>query len=152
MVSCKVWHLVPWLAEQDGWGSTQSRPCSVGQLGSHEWHRVAFYQAPLRWIHADPHHYWSASTVIDLPNSVSNEAFSEPKTDASLAIVESNSEAGDSSVKGIMDHYCLVQGTWHGCSIQLESREFWLHAVFFGPNKIYATSPGSNMKSIQIKM
>ena len=46
-------------------------------------------------------------------NSVSNEAFSEPKTDASPAITERNSEAGDSSVKGIMDHYCLVQGTWH---------------------------------------
>ena len=65
-------------------------------------------------------------------NSVSNEAFSEPKTDASPAITERNSEAGDSSVKGIMDHYCLVQGTWHGCSSQLESREFWLHAEFFG--------------------
>ena len=68
---------------------------------------------PLSWIHADPHHYWSASIAISLPNSVSNEAFSEPKTDASPAIVESNSEARDSSVKEIMDHYCLVQSTWH---------------------------------------
>ena len=31
----------------------------------------------------------------------------------SPAIVESDSEAGDSSVMGIVDHYCLVQGTWH---------------------------------------
>jgi len=69
---------------------------------------------PLQWIYADPHHYWSASIVINLPNSIFTEAFSEPKTDAFPAIVESNSEAGDSSVKGIMDHYCLVQGTWHG--------------------------------------
>ena len=30
------------------------------------------------------------------------------------AIAKSNNEAGDSSVKGIMDHYYLVQGTWHG--------------------------------------
>ena len=50
-------------------------------------------------------------------NSVSNDAFSEPKTDASPAITERNSEAGDSSVKGIMDHYCLVQGTWHGAAV-----------------------------------
>ena len=71
--------------------------------------------------------------AINLPNSVSNEAFSEPMTDISPAIVESNSEAGDSSVKGIMDHYC------HGCSSQLESREFRLHAAFFGSNEIYAT-------------
>ena len=69
---------------------------------------------PLRWIHADRHRYSSASIAIDLPNSVSNEALSEPKTDASPAIVESNGEAGDWSVKGIMGHYCLVQGTWHG--------------------------------------
>ena len=27
---------------------------------------------------------------------------------------ESNGEAGDSSVMGIMDYYCLVHGTWHG--------------------------------------
>ena len=52
--------------------------------------------------------------MINLPNSISNEAFSEPETDAAPAIIESNSEAGDSSVKGIMDHYCLVHGTWHG--------------------------------------
>ena len=68
---------------------------------------------PLKWIYADPHHYWSASVTINLPNSVSNEAFSEPKKNAFPAITESNGEAGDSSVKGIMDHYCLVQGTWH---------------------------------------
>ena len=94
---------------------------------------------PQSWIHADPHHYWSSSIVMDLPNSASNEAFSEPKTDASPAIVESNSEAGESSVKEIMDHCCLVQGPWHGCSSQLESWEFWLHAAFFGPNEIHAT-------------
>ena len=52
--------------------------------------------------------------MINLPNSVFNEAFSEPKTDAFPAIVESNGETGDSSVKGIMDYYCLVHGTWHG--------------------------------------
>ena len=69
---------------------------------------------PLRWTYADPHHYWSASIAINLPNNVSNEAFSEPKTDTFPAIVESNGEAEDSSVKGVMDHYCLVQGTWHG--------------------------------------
>ena len=69
---------------------------------------------PLRWIYADPPHYCSASIAINLLNSVFNEAFSEPKTDAFPAIVESHSEAGDWSVKGIMDHYCLVQGTWHG--------------------------------------
>ena len=68
---------------------------------------------PLRWIYADRHHYWSASIVTNLPNSISNEVFSELKSDAFLAIIESNSEAGDLSVKGIMDHYCLVQGTWH---------------------------------------
>ena len=38
-----VWHLVPWLAEHVGWGGTQSRPCSVDQLGSPEWRRVIFY-------------------------------------------------------------------------------------------------------------
>ena len=65
-------------------------------------------------MYADPHHYLSASIAINLLNSISNEVFSEPKTDASPATVESNSEAGDSSVKGIMDHCCLVQGTWHG--------------------------------------
>ena len=43
-------------------------------------------------------------------------AFSEPKTDASPAIVEINSEAGDASVKGIMDHWCLVQGTWQSAT------------------------------------
>ena len=31
----------------------------------------------------------------------------------SPAIVESDSEAGDSSVTGIVDHYCLGQDTWH---------------------------------------
>ena len=69
---------------------------------------------PLRWIYADLHHYWSASISINLPNSVLNEVFSQPKTDAFPAIVWSNSEAGDSSVKGIMDHYCLVEAKWHG--------------------------------------
>ena len=33
LLSCKVWHLVPWLAEHIGWGGTHSHPCSVGQLG-----------------------------------------------------------------------------------------------------------------------
>ena len=107
LVSSKVWHLVPWLAEHVGWGGTQSHPCSVGQLGSPEWCRVVFYH----W--GDPHNYWSASIVINLPNSVSNEVFSELQTDAFPAITESNGEAGDSSVKGIMYHYCLVQGAWH---------------------------------------
>ena len=69
---------------------------------------------PLRWIDADPHHYWSSSMAINRPNSIFNEVFSEPKTDLFPAIVESNGEAGDSSVNGIMDHYCLAQGTWHG--------------------------------------
>ena len=48
-------------------------------------------------------------------NSVSNDAFSKPKTDASPAITERNSEAGDSSVKGIMDHY----SSWllHPCHV-----------------------------------
>ena len=69
---------------------------------------------PLRWIYADPHHYWAASIVINLLNSIFKEAFLEPKTDTFPAIVESNGEAGDSSVKGNMDHYCLFQGTWHG--------------------------------------
>ena len=46
--------------------------------------------------------------ITDLPPQRSTS-----RTDASPAIVESNSEAGDSSVKGTMDHYCLVQGTWH---------------------------------------
>ena len=57
---------------------------------------------------------WPTSLLICLLNSVSNEAFSESQSDAFPAIVESNSEAWDSSVKGIMDHCCLVQGTWHG--------------------------------------
>ena len=59
--------------------------------------------------------------ITDLPpqRSTSRTAYRmkrarEPKTDASPAIVESNTEAGDSSVKGIMDHCCLVEGTWHG--------------------------------------
>ena len=43
LVSCKVWHLVLWLAVHTGWGGTQSQPCSVGQLGCPEWHRVVFY-------------------------------------------------------------------------------------------------------------
>ena len=42
-VSCKMWHLVLWLAEHVGCGGTQSHPCSVGQLGSPEWRRVVFY-------------------------------------------------------------------------------------------------------------
>ena len=42
-LSCKVWHLFPWLAEHVGWGGTQSCPCSIGQLGSPEWCRVVFY-------------------------------------------------------------------------------------------------------------
>ena len=111
LLSCKVWHIVPWLAEHVGWGGTQSRPCSVGQFRE-PWMTYSSI-LPLRWIYADPHHYWSAST-INLQNNVSNDAFLESKTDTSLAIVESNSEAGDSSVKGIMDHYSLIQGTWHG--------------------------------------
>ena len=80
---------------------------------------------PQSWIHADPHHYWSSSIVMDLPNSASNEAFSEPKTDASPAIDESNSEAGGSSMKGIMDHCCLVQGRWrrhHDAQVQQSTR------------------------------
>ena len=43
LLSCKVWHLVPWLAQHGGWGGTQSHPCSLGQLGSPEWCRVVFY-------------------------------------------------------------------------------------------------------------
>ena len=43
LLSCKVWHLVLWLAEHVGWGGTQSCPCSVGQFGSTEWRRVVFY-------------------------------------------------------------------------------------------------------------
>ena len=112
LVSCKVWHLVPWLAEHVGWGGTQSHPCSVGPV-QEPWMTLSSV-LPLRWTHADPHHYWSASIAINLLNNVLNEAFSEPKTDTFPAIVESNGEAEDSSVKGIMDHYCLVQGTWHG--------------------------------------
>jgi len=152
LVSCKV---VLWLAEHIGWGGTQYHPCSVGQLGSSEWQSSIL---PLRWIYADPHHYWSASIVINLPNSVLNEVFSEPKTDTFSAIAESNGEAGDLSVKGIMDHYIAwsraygMDTTPHRCSSLPESREFWLHAAFFGPNKICATSPGSNVKSINIKM
>ena len=112
LLSCKVWHLVPWLAEHVGWGGTQSRPCSVGQLGSPEWRRVAFYHwggYMLTHIITDPPPQRSTSrTVYSMKHS------QKPKTDAFPAIVESNSGAGDSSVKGIMDHYCLVQGTWHG--------------------------------------
>jgi len=43
LLSCKVWHLVQWLAEHVGWVGIQSLPCSVGQLGSPEWRRVVFY-------------------------------------------------------------------------------------------------------------
>ena len=83
--------------------------------------------------------------------------FSEPKTDAFPAIVKSNGEAGDSSVKGIMDYYCLVQGTWHGhhaARVQQSTRVKGILTAccVFGPNKIHATSPGSNVKSINIKM
>ena len=82
--------------------------------------------------------------MLNLPNSVSNEAFSEPKTDAFPAIIESNGEAGDSSVKGIMDHYCLVQDTWHGhhtARVQQTTgvKGILPHAAFFGPNEIHAT-------------
>ena len=106
LVSCKVWHLVPWLAEHVGWGGTQSHPCSVGQLGSPEWRRVVFYH----WGG-----YMLTHIITDLPPqwSTSRTAY-RMKRYAFPAIVESNGEAGDSSVKGTMDHYCLVQGTWHG--------------------------------------
>ena len=43
LFSCKVWHLVPWLAEHIGRGDTQSHPCRLGQLGSPDWRRVVFY-------------------------------------------------------------------------------------------------------------
>ena len=43
LFSCKVWHLVPWLAEHVGRGDTQSHPCRLGQLGSPDWRRVVFY-------------------------------------------------------------------------------------------------------------
>ena len=108
---------------------------------------------PLRWIYADPHHYWSASIPINLPNSVFNEAFSEPKTDAFPAIAESNGRAGDSSVKGIMDHYCLIQGTWHGhhtARSQLQSTgvkgnsECMLHSL--GQKKFMPPNPNQMWK------
>ena len=145
LLSCKVWHLVPWLAEHVGWGGTQSHPCSVGQLGSPEWRRVAFYHCsilPLRWIYADPHYYWSASIAISLLNSVSNEAFSEPKIDG---------EAGDWSVKGSWTTIAWSRAhgmdtTLHGCGSLSESREFWLHAAFFGPKKFMPPHPDQTWK------
>ena len=108
---------------------------------------------PLRQIYTDPHRYWSTSKVINLPNSVSkmnsvsNEAFSEPKTvkqEIHLWRVSWTTIAW-SRAHG-------MDTTLHGCSSLPESREFWLHAAFFGPNEIHATSPRSNVKSINIKM
>ena len=111
LLSWKVWHLIPWLAEHLGWGDIQSRPCSVGQLGSLEWCRVvSTIEVDTCWptsllicLHSDQppkqHIQWSSLRTWDRPFP---------------AVIESNGEAGDSSVKGIMDHYCLVQGTWHG--------------------------------------
>ena len=58
--------------------------------------------------------------VTDLPplRSTSQTAYpikrSQNLRHAFPAIVESNSEAGGSAMKGIVDHCCLVQGTWQG--------------------------------------
>ena len=134
---CEEWHCCP-MACRARWVRGQTISSLQRRPVKGPWMMKSSILS-LRWIYADLRHYWPASTAINLPNSVSNEVFSEPKTDASPAIVESNSEAGESSVKEIMDHCCLVQGPWHGCSSQLESWEFWLHAAFFGPNEIHAT-------------
>ena len=103
LLSWKVWHLVPWLAEHVGWGGIQSRPCSVGQLGSPEWRRVVFY------------HWGGYMLTHSLLICLHSDQPPEQRIQWSvLRTQESNGDAGDSSVKGIMDHYCLVQGTWHG--------------------------------------
>ena len=114
------WHLVPWLAEHIGWGGTQSHPYSVGQLGSPEWWRVVFYQ----WGG-----YMLTHVITDLPPQLSTFRTAYPtKCSQNLrqtAIVESNSEAGDLFVNGIMDHYCLVQGRWcrhHAARVQQSTR------------------------------
>ena len=110
---------------------------------------------PLRLIHADPHHYWSASIPINLPNSVSKEAFSEPQTHflpSLKATVKQQTHLWRGSwTTTAWSRAHGMDTTLHGCSSQLDSREFWLHAAFVGPNEIHATSPGSNMKSITYK-
>ena len=87
---------------------------------------------------------------MDLPNSASNEAFSvsEPKIDG---------EARDWSVMGIMDHYCLVQGTWHGHHAARVQQSTGVKGILTAcyvlwAKEIHATSPGSNVKSVNIKM
>ena len=107
---------------------------------------------PLRWIYADPHYYWSASIAINLPNSVSNEAFSEPKIDVWKQRWSRTRLWRGSWTTTAWSRAHGMDTTLHGCSSLPESREFWLHAAFFGPNKIHATSPGSNVKSVNIKM
>ena len=109
---CEEWHCCP--AKWHTWSQRGHTILSLQCRSVREPWMTLSSILPLRWIYADPHHYWSASIAINLPNSIFNEVFSEPKTDVFPAIVESNGEAGDSSVNRIMDHYCLVQGTWHG--------------------------------------
>ena len=101
--------------EHVGWGGTQSRPCSIGSPKC----RVVFYH----WGG-----YMLTHIITGLPPYQSTSITAYPmKRSQNLRCVschcwkqqwsrrESNSEAGDSSVKGIMiDRYCLVQGTWHG--------------------------------------
>ena len=150
LLSRKVWHLVLWLAEHVGWGGTQSHPCSIGQFGV-PWMTESSI-LPLRLIYADPHHYWSASIAINLPNSISNEAFSEPPTHFLPSLkptVKQQTRLWRGSWTTIA--WSMAHGmdtTLHGCSSLPESREFWLHTAFFGQNEIHATSSRSNVKSI----
>ena len=142
LLSCKVWHLVLWLAEHVGWGGTQSCPCSVGQFGSTEWRRVVFYH----WGG-----YMLTHIITDLPPWQTTSQTPYPMKCSQNLRQTHFLPLLKATVK---QETCLWKGSWtttawsrargmdttlHGCSSQLESSEFWLHAVFFGPNKIHAT-------------
>ena len=58
---------------------------------------------------------------------------------------------------GIMDHYCLVQGTWHGHHAAQVQQSTGVKGILTAcyvlwAKEIHATSPGSNVKSVNIKM
>ena len=141
LLSCKMWHLVTWLAEHVGWGCTQSCSCSVHQLGSPEWCRVVFYH----WGG-----YMLTHIITDLPPQQSTSRTAYPmKRSQNLrqthllpllkATVKQETHLWSGS--WTTTAWSRAQGTdktLHGCSSQLRSREFWLHAVFFRPNEIHA--------------
>ena len=142
LVSCKVWHLVPWLAEHVGWGGTQSGPCSIGQLGSPEWCRVVFYHwggYMLTHIIADLPPQWSTSrTAYPMKHSQNlRQTHLLPSLKATVK-QETHLWRGSWTTTAWSRAHGM-DTTLHGCSSQPESWEFSMHAAFFGPNKIHAT-------------